>query len=116
MPFPTDYDTRAATFGFAKPGEVRKALEDPATMLLDVRNAEEVSAASLGGDRGVITPLTHEGDALNQAVKDHGKDETIVVYCRSGKRANLAIVALEGLGFKKIMNAGGLNDMIATLE
>jgi phage shock protein E len=116
MPFPTDYDTRAAEFDFAKPGEVKKAMEDPATMLLDVRSAKEVEANPMNGGHKVITPYTHQGDALDQAVKDHGKDKTIVAFCAIGKRSMFSKKHLEELGYKKVLNAGGLDDLIACLE
>ena len=38
------------------------------------------------------------------------KEQRIIVYCRSGKRAGKAFITLTDLGYTNVINAGGLND------
>jgi phage shock protein E len=40
-----------------------------------------------------------------------GKDTPIVVYCRSGIRAERALSILKKYGFLHVRNAGGYNDL-----
>jgi len=35
----------------------------------------------------------------------------IIVFCRSGRRAGKAKEMLEGMGYTKVLNAGGLGDI-----
>jgi phage shock protein E len=35
----------------------------------------------------------------------------VIVFCRSGRRAGKAKEVLEQMGYTKVLNAGGLNDL-----
>ena len=39
---------------------------------------------------------------------DTNKDDQIILYCRSGKRAEKAKIILNGLGYMDVVNAGSL--------
>ena len=41
---------------------------------------------------------------------------TIVVYCASGRRAAKAQAILQEKEYKKVLNAGGLNDLLGFLK
>jgi phage shock protein E len=40
----------------------------------------------------------------------------VIVFCRSGRRAGKAKETLEQLGYTKVLNAGGLEDLMSKLE
>lgn len=72
---------------------------------LDVRTIEEFQADHVAG--ALVLPHTHINADSTAIFND--KDQTIYVYCRSGKRAGAAKKALEELGFSNVINAGGLD-------
>ena len=96
----------ASGFG-ANAGEIDQAaalklLQQPATVLIDVRTADEFRRrrpARRGSHRDAGPGPTH--GALAPA-----KDTPIVVYCRSGRRSSAAQDVLEGLGYSRVVNAG----------
>lgn len=96
----------ALGFG-AKAGEIDQAaalklLQQPETVLIDVRTADEFAEGALPGAVRVETPdLARHIGALAPA-----KDTPIVVYCRSGRRSSAAQDVLEGLGYSRVVNAG----------
>lgn len=96
----------ALGFG-ANAGEIDEAaalklLQQPATVLIDVRTADEFAEGALPGAVRIETPdLARHIGALAPA-----KDTPIVVYCRSGRRSSAAQDVLEGLGYSRIVNAG----------
>jgi len=40
------------------------------------------------------------------------KDQKIILYCRSGKRAGKALIVLKEEGYTNVINAGGIEDII----
>lgn len=116
---PTDYSSRAAVNNFAPPKEVVAALKRPNTYVLDVRGPDEIAESKLEVAEGVTwvtTPCTKlECPALEADPTKFlpDKDATIVVHCASGIRANTAKKTLESLGYTKVLNGGGLNDILA---
>jgi len=103
----------ALGFG-ANAGEIDQAaalklLQQPETVLIDVRTADEFAEGALPGAVRIETPdLARHIGALAPA-----KDTPIVVYCRSGRRSSAAQDVLEGLqdvleglGYSRVVNAG----------
>ena len=84
------------------PAEAAEKIRSGA-LVLDVRSHSEFAAGHL--PRAVNIPHT---DIISR-VKEIGgkKDQEIIVYCRSGGRADSAKSSLEQLGFTKVFNAGG---------
>jgi len=118
MPFPCDYKERATTLGFAAPEEVKKALENPNTIVIDVRSEEEVKATEKLPVPNLKTTgchaCPHMDGLVDKWVSD--KNATIVVFCKSGRRANVAKERLHGMGYANVLNAGGLEDVLAILH
>lgn len=74
-------------------------------VLLDVRTLEEFLEGRIAGS--VLLPydlITPESAARIVGAKD----KTIIVYCRSGRRSEIAAKALFALGYKKIFDLGGI--------
>lgn len=76
-------------------------------VLIDVREEYEYDEANLGG---VLIPLA-EVMARNSEIP---KDKQVVVHCRSGKRSETAIKALEqNFGYTNLYNLrGGILDYL----
>ena len=89
-------------------GEAENLIDEGATVI-DVRTSEEFGTG-------------HVEDALNidvQAADFHeqvdtlDRDQTYVVYCRSGSRAGAAAEMMLEMGFTDVVNAGGFADLEA---
>ena len=81
----------------------------PGSVLLDVRTEEEYGIEHAAG--AVLLPQENletmdEADLLD-ILPD--LDAPILLYCRTGRRAALAAVKLEELGYTRLCNLGGLN-------
>ncbi len=73
--------------------------------LLDVRTPEEFAGGALPG--AVNVPV----QVIAQTIVDYAKDsETIVLYCRSGARSDVAARILRGLGYANSFNMGGIGE------
>lgn len=96
--------------------EVKKALQDPNTYVLDVRTSEEIA------DTGRVQhPRWHQVNGTPDRCDDlethpekfvQDKSANIVLYCRSGRRAERAKEALISKGYTgTILNAGGYDQL-----
>jgi apolipoprotein D and lipocalin family protein len=74
-----------------------------APLVLDVRRAEEFAAGRVPGSRN----LPHEQLVADPALLDAPKDAEIVVYCQSGRRANMALEALQKAGYTRLVHLEG---------
>ncbi len=79
-------------------------------LLIDVRTKKEFDAGHI---EGAINIPFEETRALMDAIGDD-KERSVVVYCRSGKRAGKAKTALNKNGFTNIFNATGYEALKAT--
>lgn len=84
------------------------SLGDP-TLVVDVRTAEEFAEGHFPG----AINIPHED--IIQGIEAHnvGKDQTVLLYCRSGNRSGQAEVRLQSAGFSGAKNVGGLNALLA---
>ncbi len=82
-------------------------LIDTGAQVIDVRTPEEFAAGHLPMARNIDYEdiLSH----LNEL--DSDKSKTIVVYCASGRRAGKAKKALESVGYTRVVNAGGYDEL-----
>jgi rhodanese-related sulfurtransferase len=86
----------------------RQQKHDPALFVLDVRTPEEYAAGHVPG----AVNIPHDQVARRLTEVPKGKD--VVVYCRSGRRAQTAADVLHSNGYSKVQHLEG--DMIAWLE
>ena len=70
--------------------------------LYDVRTTEEYTAGHI--PKAVHIPY----DMIGELIPVEDKSAVIVVYCQSGSRAGQAKETLEGLGYKNVVNFGGI--------
>lgn len=83
----------------------------PATLLIDVRTAEEFAAGALPGAQRI----GHEEIAARIAEVAPDRETPIVVYCRSGRRSSIAQDSLQALGYRNVVNGGGYEALDARL-
>ena len=81
----------------------------PGSVLLDVRTEEEYGIEHAAG--AILLPqedleTMDEGEILD-VLPD--LDAPVLLYCRTGRRAALAAVKLEEMGYTRLYNLGGLN-------
>lgn len=74
---------------------------------IDVRSSEEFQAGHLEG--AINIPHDQIADKLPKIAPD--KSAPINLYCRSGNRSNLALLAAENLGYTKVINKGAYKDL-----
>ncbi|WP_434458102.1 rhodanese-like domain-containing protein [Stutzerimonas urumqiensis] len=88
------------------------ALQQPGTVLIDVRTAEEFSAGALPGAVRIST------DALDERIGQLAPDKQtpIVLYCRTGRRSSAAQDLLQELGYHHVVNAGGYEQLAPLLD
>lgn len=87
-----------------KPEELKEKLANRDDfVLLDVRNQDEVDAASVKGAMHI--PLDQLDDRMDDL--EQIKEKEIVVMCHHGMRSLMAQEYLAALGFKRVRNLTG---------
>lgn len=102
--------------------EIKKALENPDTVILDARRVEEIEASGYWNNtdrQWVHAPCFPDGTCplLNVAAESllRDKDAPVIVYCASGIRSTVAKNFLQGRGYTNVLNAGGFPGDFAEL-
>jgi len=92
--------------GRISPAEVQVLLKnDRSVVLMDVRTPEEFAQGYIAGAK--LLPYD-QINAKSAATVIPTRDTTVVVYCRSGHRAGIAVQTLQRLGYTKVLNLGGI--------
>ena len=73
-------------------------------LVVDVRTADEWNQGHLSSAKHI------EWQEISEKIQnlDVKKDNQIILYCRSGKRAEKAKIILNNLGYMNVTNAGSL--------
>lgn len=79
--------------------------EEKGYVILDVRTGEEYDAGHIPG--AILIPYDEIGNEMPPELPD--ADQTILVYCRSGRRSKIAAKSLAKLGYKNVLEFGGIN-------
>lgn len=77
-----------------------------AYVLLDVREQDEFDQGHIPG--AILMPYTRVQSLAAEQLPD--KDALILVYCRSGRRSQLAAAALNAAGYTNVLDFGGIID------
>ena len=90
-----------------KPEDAKKMLEsENPPALIDVREPDEFASGHI--PNAVNVPL---GDVVNRVIRlGIPKDQPVMVYCRTGRRSSEAASKLQGAGYQKIYDLGGITD------
>lgn len=92
------------------PSEFSDAIKKPGVYLLDVRPIGDYNKTHIPGANHLDVT---DPNFKDEAVKMLPKDETIAVYCNTGKRSALAQQQLQELGFNVINLDNGITSWIA---
>lgn len=89
------------------PADAKAALDvDESIILLDVRTLDEYNVSHI--PKSILVPL----DSLELEIDNYISDKTqkVFVYCRSGRRSEIAANQLIELGYTNVFDLGGIND------
>lgn len=103
----------AAEVAKVKPADAARLVADGKAVLVDIREPAEWAEAGVAAPAVLLPKSDFDGD--KKQWKDFlGKvgDKQIILYCRSGRRADAVGQALAAEG-RTVANAGGLKDWIA---
>lgn len=73
-------------------------------MFIDVREPAEYEAGHVDGAVNIPVRMVNN---LKNLLPEVSKDDEIILYCRTGSRASVAIQILRGYGYKNLAN--GIN-------
>ena len=90
--------------------EIMQSQKD--VVILDVRTPEEYAAGHIAG--AVNLPNETISDQEIPSLPD--KDQTLLVYCRSGNRSKQASRKLADLGYTRVLEFGGINTWKGPME
>lgn len=82
------------------------------TVVIDVRTSAEYAQDHIDG------AINIEHTVIGKAIANAGvaKDDTILLYCRSGSRSGFALETLKSLGYTRAENYGGINEARKRLQ
>lgn len=76
--------------------------------LIDVRTPEEYAAGHFAGATNFDSVKVEAGQ-----LPDIAKDAKVYLYCHSGRRAGIALTAMQKAGFTNVSSLGGVADVEA---
>jgi rhodanese-related sulfurtransferase len=90
-------------------------------LLIDVRSPSEFATGFLASD--IAPTLNIEYQSIDQlpdiyaaqGVQVH-KDDCITLYCRSGRRSNIALQTLKNMGYRHVRDIGGFEEARKVLD
>jgi rhodanese-related sulfurtransferase len=87
----------------ARLGKHAEPARNPELLILDVRTAAEYAAGHLPG----AVNVPHDEVASRLPELSALRDQTVVPYCRSGRRSALAAAQLRAAGFTRLLQLDG---------
>jgi rhodanese-related sulfurtransferase len=72
-------------------------------ILVDVRTPKEHASGSISNSFNVDV----KNDSFLQNINQFNREDSYLIYCRSGKRSTRAALEMEKLGFQKLYNLKG---------
>ena len=101
------------------PDQASDMIKKGNTLVVDVRDAPEVSASgkiagAVNVSRGMLEFRADPDSAYHD--KNFDKEKTVILYCASGGRSALAGKVLRDMGYDKVYNVGGFKDWTGAVE
>ena len=94
------------TFKEIKAVEAKKIMDSTNCKILDVRTEEEFEEVHICD--AINLPLYEINEKVEQVLSD--KNETILVYCKSGARSKEAAFIMAKKGYTNVLEFGGIID------
>lgn len=92
---------------------IKLMADDKGFILLDVRTPEEFASGHIPG----AVQLTNESFTKEDADKIiKNKEQTVYVYCRSGRRSKQSSQKLVDFGYTNVIEIGGILDFAGKIE
>ena len=82
-------------------------------VVIDVRTPQEFATGHIEGAINIPYDTIRPG---LPALAKIGKDENILLYCRSGRRSAIAKQSLAELGYRNLQDGGGLSSLASRLK
>ncbi|UJF24265.1 rhodanese-like domain-containing protein [Suttonella sp. R2A3] len=79
--------------------------------VIDVRSVQEYRAEHIG--EAALMPYDNIAQIITSS--EIAKDDTVYLYCRSGRRAEIARQTLQDMGYTNVVNLGSMQDAKAFL-
>lgn len=89
-----------------EPAEAKKLTDEGKAVLVDVRREEEYAAVHIL--HSVNIPNESIGTEMPEKLPD--LKAAVILYCRTGRRAQEAAEKLKRIGYVNVRNAGGIVD------
>jgi len=86
------------------PQTATQMMLDPTVIILDVRTQEEFDAGHI--PNAILLPYNLIATYAPEILPD--KTQTILIYCQSGRRSNIAAWQLADMGFSAVYDFGGI--------
>lgn len=99
-------DNTKPTYQLITPESAKIMMEDSSVIILDVRTPEEYKEGHIEGS--ILIPDYEILETAEKILTD--KNQTILVYCRSGNRSRKAANNLLYLGYQNVYDFGGIID------
>ena len=93
------------------PQAALEMMENEDVVVLDVRSAEEFEEGHIPG--AVLLPYSEVRENAPNVISD--KAQIILVYCRSGRRSEIAARTLIDLGYTRVYDFGGIIDWVGEI-
>ena len=84
--------------------EVSEIIQDESLIIIDVRTEEEYESGHI--EKAINIPYTEIESNVN-----YDKNQALAVYCRTGVRSSEAAKTLEKMGYTKIYDLGGVENI-----
>ena len=104
---------KAADFRSVDADTFEQVIEDTTVIRLDVRTASEYSQGHIPG--ALLIDVT-QADFMQKAEQLLPKDQTIALYCRSGRRSKTAAQQLAKHGYQVVELNTGFNSWKGNIE
>lgn len=81
-------------------------------VVIDVRTPQEYAGGHIDG----AINIDHSLIAQEIGKAKVAKDDTVILYCRSGRRSEMALDTLKKMGYSKAQNFGGIDEAAKRLQ
>ena len=101
------------------PDQASDMIKKGNTLVVDVRDAPEVSASgkiagAVNVSRGMLEFRADPDSPYHD--KNFDKEKIVILYCASGGRSALAGKVLKDMGYDKVYNVGGFKDWTGAVD